>query len=372
MDPGDPDTLYAAAYRRAARRLRRRQPGPAVQRRRRPLQDDRRRQDVEAPDEGPARPPLRPLRPERLPQGPARRLRRRFNRQDRHPQRARPAAEDRRRPRDRRRLPLRRPRRDLGQGQRPLPAAVLLRPDPRRSQRRPARLRRRRRRCSRRPTAARRSATTPAPAPTATTTPSGSTPPTPTTWSSAPTAASISATTAAPTGEHLENLPIGQFYAIGLDMRKPYRVYGGLQDNGSWGGPSRTRSPDGITVADWFKHLRGRRLLLPARPRRPRHRLLRGASTAFLRRINVRLGGEADVAPQAADRRRAGLPLQLGFADPDLAARLEDDLLWRQFRLQVGQPRRQVGRDQPRRDARQAGTERRPRPHHHRPWPSRR
>jgi photosystem II stability/assembly factor-like uncharacterized protein len=37
-------------------------------------------------------------------------------------------------------------------------------------------------------------------------------------------------------------LPIGQFYALALDQRQPYRIYGGLQDNGSWGIPSRTRS----------------------------------------------------------------------------------------------------------------------------------
>ncbi|HMQ46442.1 MAG TPA: glycosyl hydrolase [Saprospiraceae bacterium] len=32
--------------------------------------------------------------------------------------------------------------------------------------------------------------------------------------------------------------PVGQFYAIAVDMEKPYRVYGGLQDNGVWMGPS--------------------------------------------------------------------------------------------------------------------------------------
>ena len=39
--------------------------------------------------------------------------------------------------------------------------------------------------------------------------------------------------------EHVHNLPIGQFYGIGVDMRKPYRIYGGLQDNGSLGRPSQ-------------------------------------------------------------------------------------------------------------------------------------
>jgi len=31
---------------------------------------------------------------------------------------------------------------------------------------------------------------------------------------------------------------VGQFYAVAVDMEKPFRVYGGLQDNGVWRGPS--------------------------------------------------------------------------------------------------------------------------------------
>ena len=34
-----------------------------------------------------------------------------------------------------------------------------------------------------------------------------------------------------------ENLPLGQFYAVHVDNRTPYRIYGGLQDNGSYGMP---------------------------------------------------------------------------------------------------------------------------------------
>ncbi|MCS7047126.1 MAG: hypothetical protein NZO58_12280, partial [Gemmataceae bacterium] len=55
--------------------------------------------------------------------------------------------------------------------------------------------------------------------------------------------------------EHLKNLPVAQFYAIGLDMQKPYRIYGGLQDNGTWSAPSATRDANGITIADWVNVL---------------------------------------------------------------------------------------------------------------------
>ncbi len=34
------------------------------------------------------------------------------------------------------------------------------------------------------------------------------------------------------------NLPLAQFYHLGFDFERPYNVYGGLQDNGSWRGPS--------------------------------------------------------------------------------------------------------------------------------------
>ncbi len=54
------------------------------------------------------------------------------------------------------------------------------------------------------------------------------------------------------TWDFINTIPLGQFYEIGYDMRKPYYVYGGLQDNGTWGGPSATRYSVGITNEDWF------------------------------------------------------------------------------------------------------------------------
>ncbi len=48
------------------------------------------------------------------------------------------------------------------------------------------------------------------------------------------------------------NLPVSQFYEIGIDMREPYHVCGGLQDNGSWCAPSDTWSNQGIRTRDWY------------------------------------------------------------------------------------------------------------------------
>ncbi len=49
----------------------------------------------------------------------------------------------------------------------------------------------------------------------------------------------------------VQNIDAAEVYTIGLDMRKPYFVYCGLQDNGTWAGPSQTRQPAGITNEDW-------------------------------------------------------------------------------------------------------------------------
>jgi hypothetical protein len=54
------------------------------------------------------------------------------------------------------------------------------------------------------------------------------------------------------TWDFIDNLNIGQFYHVGYDMSSPYRVYGGLQDNSSWGGPSAVRGRLGIGNFDWM------------------------------------------------------------------------------------------------------------------------
>ncbi|MBK7678707.1 MAG: glycosyl hydrolase [Chitinophagaceae bacterium] len=56
------------------------------------------------------------------------------------------------------------------------------------------------------------------------------------------------------TWSFVQSLPVGQFYHAAVDDRKPYNIYGGLQDNGSWTGPSAASG--GVSNANW-KSLNG-------------------------------------------------------------------------------------------------------------------
>jgi hypothetical protein len=52
--------------------------------------------------------------------------------------------------------------------------------------------------------------------------------------------------------EDITTMAVGQFYAVSADMRKPYYVCGGLQDNGSWCGPSAVRTGRSLN-SDWYR-----------------------------------------------------------------------------------------------------------------------
>lgn len=55
---------------------------------------------------------------------------------------------------------------------------------------------------------------------------------------------------------HPDELSMAQIYAIGVDMDYPYNVYGGLQDFGSWKGPSTKKGRFPIRFEDW-EHMKG-------------------------------------------------------------------------------------------------------------------
>ena len=51
--------------------------------------------------------------------------------------------------------------------------------------------------------------------------------------------------------EVINNVELSQFYQIFIDNKDPYNVYGGLQDNGTWVGPSNSLYAAGILKRHW-------------------------------------------------------------------------------------------------------------------------
>ncbi len=54
------------------------------------------------------------------------------------------------------------------------------------------------------------------------------------------------------TWEFVNTMATALAYVVTADMRHPYFVYVGLQDNGSWGGPTAVRGRGGIMNSDWY------------------------------------------------------------------------------------------------------------------------
>jgi photosystem II stability/assembly factor-like uncharacterized protein len=103
------------------------------------------------------------------------------------------------------------------------------------------------------------------------------------------------------TWEFINTIPAAQFYAVAADMRKPYYVYGGLQDNGSWAGPSQTRNPAGITNADWFRIGSGDGFYAQADPSDP-YILYSESQNGAMSRVDLRTGRSISIRPRVARR----------------------------------------------------------------------
>lgn len=69
----------------------------------------------------------------------------------------------------------------------------------------------------------------------------------------------------------VENLPLAQFYHINVDLATPFNLMGGLQDNGSWRGPSYVWHNGGIRYYDWKEVGFGDGFAVLADPNRPRY-----------------------------------------------------------------------------------------------------
>ncbi len=117
------------------------------------------------------------------------------------------------------------------------------------------------------------------------------------------------------TWEFINTIPAAQFYAIAVDMRKPYYVYGGLQDNGSWGGPSQTRTQAGITNADWFRVGGGDGFYAQTDPTDP-NTVYSESQNGAMNRLDLRTGRIASIRPRTTPQRRGANGGRQGAAAP--------------------------------------------------------
>lgn len=94
----------------------------------------------------------------------------------------------------------------------------------------------------------------------------------------------------------VSNLPLAQFYHISVDMATPYHVYGGMQDNGSWRGPSSVWENGGIRNHHWEEVGFGDGFATLPDPNDP----LVGyamSQEGFLMRWDLRTGERKDIRP---------------------------------------------------------------------------
>ena len=108
------------------------------------------------------------------------------------------------------------------------------------------------------------------------------------------------------TWEFVNNITVSQFYQISADNRVPfYYVCGGLQDNGSWCGPSRTRGFPGILNDHWYKVGEGDGFFVVPHPKDPWIYLVEYQGGG-ISRVNVRTGEVISNSPYS--RRNDGGP----------------------------------------------------------------
>ena len=96
-------------------------------------------------------------------------------------------------------------------------------------------------------------------------------------------------------------IPIGQFYTVMVDSsHTPYQVCGGLQDNGIWCGPSRTRENQGISDAEWYPVNGGDGMWVQI-PADDPHTVYSNSQFGVITRLDLRTWQREDIQPEQLD-----------------------------------------------------------------------
>jgi hypothetical protein len=121
--------------------------------------------------------------------------------------------------------------------------------------------------------------------------------------------------------------PIGQFYSVNFDKAKPYHVYGGLQDNGVWHGPS-TYDPDDAwhkRGRDDYESIGGGDGMQVEIDWRDNATVYSGSQFGFYYRYNKKTGERKSIKPRHKLGER---PLRFNWETPILLSRHNQDILY--------------------------------------------
>lgn len=113
--------------------------------------------------------------------------------------------------------------------------------------------------------------------------------------------------------QFVDNIPVGQFYHIAIDNEVPFNIYGGLQDNGSWVGPSSVWRSGGIRNQDWKEVYFGDGFDVIPNPKDNRYvyAMSQGGSLGY---VDTKTGLTNYIKPQSTDNQKFRFNWNAGLA----------------------------------------------------------
>ena len=120
---------------------------------------------------------------------------------------------------------------------------------------------------------------------------------------------------------------VGQFYAINVDNKKPYNVYGGLQDNGVWYGPSTYRFSAGWKGSGSYAYKRigggdGMQVQIDSRDNET---VYSGSQFGYYFRLNLKTGKRISIHPK---HELGDSPYRYNWQTPILLSPHNQDILY--------------------------------------------
>ncbi len=124
------------------------------------------------------------------------------------------------------------------------------------------------------------------------------------------------------------NVPsVAQFYAIEVDMAKPYNVYGGLQDNGTWYGPNNYTQSNAWTANGFYPYQRlgGGDGMMVQVDWRDNNTVYVGSQFGNYSRVNKQTGERTSIKPT---HKLGETPLRFNWESPIHLSRHNQDILY--------------------------------------------